>query len=116
MRRDESRRDTLKRAPQLREARCIIETSASPSAMHRDPRTARVLICLVLPSALFAAEIATGSMLGVRYDQRALYFRTPDNQTWRKTYSSKGYRHEARGKLMNLRLAQALFHDEWLTE
>jgi len=61
-------------------------------------------------------EIATGSMLGVRYDQRAFYYRTPDNQAWRKTYTGKGYRKEARGKLMNIRLAQALFEDEWLTE
>lgn len=71
---------------------------------------------LLAPSRLPAIEIATGSMLGLRYDQRAFYFRTPDNQTWRKTYTGKGYRREARGKLMNLRLAQALFHDEWLTE
>jgi hypothetical protein len=61
-------------------------------------------------------EIATGSMLGPRYDQNDFYFRTPDNQTWRKTYSGSGFRREARGKLMNLRLAQALFHDEWLRE
>ncbi len=65
---------------------------------------------------LAAMEIATGSMLGPRYDQRAFYFRTPDNQAWRKTYTDQGYRREARGKLMNLRLAQALFHDEWLAE
>lgn len=65
---------------------------------------------------LGAMEIATGSMLGPRYDQRALYFRTPDNQAWRKTYTGKGYRREARGKLLNLRLAQAIFHDEWLAE
>lgn len=65
---------------------------------------------------LAAMEIATGSMLGPRYDQRAFYFRTPDNAAWRKTYTGKGYRREARGKLMNLRLAQALFHDEWLSE
>src|SRR5713226_1407770 len=70
----------------------------------------------VLSRTAFAAESATGAMLGVHYDQRAFYFRTPDNQTWRKTYTDKGYRGEARGKLMNIRLAQALFHDEWLTE
>ena len=72
-----------------------------------------LLFCL---SRLAAVEIATGSMLGLRYDERAFYIRTPDNPTWRKTYTGKGYRREARGKLMNLRLAQALFHDEWLTE
>ncbi len=61
-------------------------------------------------------EIATGSMLGLRYDPRAFYFRNPANQAWRKTYSDSGHRREARGKIMNLRLAQALFEDEWLFE
>jgi hypothetical protein len=61
-------------------------------------------------------EIATGSMLGPRFDQRAFYCRTPGNQAWRKTYSDSQYRGQARGKLMNLRLAQALFDDEWLFE
>jgi hypothetical protein len=74
------------------------------------------LLALLAGARLSAMEIATGSMLGPRYDQRALYYRTPDNQAWRKTYTGRGYRREARGKLMNLRLAQALFHDEWLTE
>jgi hypothetical protein len=74
------------------------------------------LLALLAGTWLSAMEIATGSMLGPRYDQRAFYFRTPDNQTWRKTYTGRGYRREARGKLMNLRLAQALFHDEWLIE
>jgi len=76
----------------------------------------RFLIALFSLSSLTAMEIATGSMLGPRYDQDAFYFRTSDNQTWRKTYTERGYRREARGKLMNLRLAQALFHDEWMTE
>src|SRR5213594_1098133 len=70
---------------------------------------------LVLPP-LSAIEVATGSMLGLHYDQHAFYYRTPENQTWRKTYTDKGYRREARGKMMNIRLAQALFDDEWLTE
>ena len=55
-------------------------------------------------------------MLGLRYDQRAFYFRTPDKPDWRKTYTDRGYRRQAQGKLMNLRLAQALFDDEWLFE
>jgi len=76
-----------------------------------------LLLASLLPAAwLHAAEIATGSMLGLRYDQRAFYYRTSDNPTWRKTYTDKGYRGQARGKLMNLRIAQALYHDEWLTE
>ena len=76
-------------------------------------------LCLLAALALGqlrAVEIATGSMLGPRYDQRAFYFRTPDNPAWRKTYTGPGYRRDERGKLMNLRLAQAVFHDEWLTE
>ena len=76
---------------------------------------AAILLLLPLQPAA-AVEIATGSMLGPRYDPRAFYYRTPDNQAWRKTYSDSKYRREARGKLMNLRLAQALFDDEWLFE
>lgn len=82
----------------------------------RAPNSLGLILLLLASRAGFSAEIATGAMLGVRYDQRAFYFRTLDNQTWRKTYTGKGYRSEAHGKLMNIRLAQALFHDEWLTE
>ena len=71
---------------------------------------------LVWPALLPAMEIATGYMLGPRYDPRSFYYRTPGNSTWRQTYSERGYRREARGKLMNVRLTQALFQDEWLTE
>ena len=35
---------------------------------------------------------------------------------WRLTYESGTYRSQARGKLMVLRIAQALYDDEWLTE
>jgi len=73
-----------------------------------------LLLCLTTPAP--GMEIATGSMLGPRYDPRAFYYRTPDNQAWRKTYTDRGFRREARGKLMNLRLAQALFDDERLSE
>jgi hypothetical protein len=73
-------------------------------------------LCLLFASALPGMEISTGSMLGPRYDPHAFYFRTDADQTWRKTYTAKGYRAGARGKVMNVRLAQALFHDEWLTE
>jgi len=74
------------------------------------------LVCLASCAELLAVEIATGGMLGPRYDSEAFYFRSPSDATWRKTYTGKGYRSEARGKLMNVRLAQALFDDEWLTE
>ena len=55
-------------------------------------------------------------MLGGRYDQRAFYIRYRANEGWRKTYSENEYRTQAQGKLMNLRLCQGLFHDEWMTE
>ena len=77
---------------------------------------AGLLIVLFLQAPLWGVEIATGSMLGLRYDQRAFYFRTREDPAWRKTYTDRGYRREARGKLMNIRLAQALFDDEWLFE
>ena len=51
-----------------------------------------LFLCLVLVPVLPAIEVATGSMLGLRYDQRAFYVRTPENQIWRKTYTGKGYR------------------------
>ncbi|HZS50934.1 MAG TPA: hypothetical protein VFA54_08750 [Bryobacterales bacterium] len=75
-----------------------------------------ILFGLLVASSLRAVEIATGMMLGLRYDPDAFYFRTAENPAWRKTYTGKGYRGEARGKLMNVRLAQALFEDEWLSE
>lgn len=63
-----------------------------------------------------ATEIATGAMLGASYDARSFYVRDAPDQPWRKTYSESGYRPEAQGRLMNLRIAQAFFDDEWLTE
>ncbi|MEX2303615.1 MAG: hypothetical protein WD733_21915 [Bryobacterales bacterium] len=63
-----------------------------------------------------ATEIATGSMLGPRYKQKAFYMRSSPRGEWRQTYSDRAYRGKARGKLMILRLAQAIFHDEWMTE
>lgn len=78
------------------------------------------ILCAVLGLAgaarsLPAIEIAAGRMLGPRYDQRAFYIREPGGR-WQKTYTGPEYRPEAAGRLMNLRIAQALFHDEWLTE
>ena len=66
-------------------------------------------------SAAFAIDIATGKMLGPGYDPRAFYLRGRSGQ-WFKTYSGSAYRLDAAGRLMNLRIAQALFDDEWLTE
>ncbi len=55
-------------------------------------------------------------MLGRHYDPRAFYVRNAPGESWQKTYSGPAFRHEAQGKLMNLRLANALFLDEWLKE
>jgi len=75
------------------------------------------LLCLpLLASGLCAAEISTGAMLGRHYDARAFYVREAPGENWQKTYSGPGYRREAQGKLMNLRLANALFLDEWMHE
>lgn len=62
-----------------------------------------------------AVEIATGKMLGPGYDPRSFYLREGD-APWHKTYKGTNYRPEAAGKLMNLRITQALFQDEYLTE
>lgn len=76
------------------------------------------LIALLLAAAapLSAVEITTGAILGRGYDQRAFYVRSSRSAAWQKTCAGPEYRPEAAGKLMNLRLAQALFDDEWLTE
>ncbi len=84
--------------------------------MRSFPRVWLAALLMSSAAGLRAMEIATGSMLGPRYDPQAFYYRTPGNQAWRKTYTGRGYRREAQGKVMNLRLAQALFHDEWLFE
>jgi hypothetical protein len=60
-------------------------------------------------------EIATGMMLGSQYEARLFYTRQTGG-AWRKTYSGTRYRSQAAGRLMNLRIAQALYDDEWLTE
>lgn len=74
-------------------------------------------VVFLLPAApVGAIEIATGKMLGSGYEQRSFYVRDTSSQPWRKTYSGPQFRPEAAGRLMNLRIAQALFHDEWLTE
>jgi hypothetical protein len=74
------------------------------------------VLFFLLSAVLGATEISTGSMLGRKYDPRAFYIRGGPGDSWQKTYSGRAYRREAQGKLMNLRLAQALFHDEWMDE
>ncbi|MEP7361871.1 MAG: hypothetical protein ABI972_01330 [Acidobacteriota bacterium] len=73
-----------------------------------------LFILAALPSA--AIEIATGKMLGSGYDARAFYVRAKPADAWKKTYTGGKFKPEAAGRLMNLRVTQALFHDEWLTE
>ena len=69
-----------------------------------------ILVLLAAPGA-YAIEIATGKMLGDGFDARSFYVRDPGG-AWRKTYTGPGFRPEAAGRLMNMRIAQALFqHD-----
>jgi hypothetical protein len=69
-------------------------------------------LVLLVATSLDATEIATGFLLGPRYDQRAFYIRSGAGEGWQKTYSGPEYRRQAQGKLMNLRIGQALFEDE----
>jgi hypothetical protein len=76
----------------------------------------RTLLFFVVAAAQCGAiEIATGKMLGAGYDGRSFYVRNT-GESWRKTYTGPGFRPEAAGRLMNLRIGQAIVHDEWLTE
>ncbi|HET8548121.1 MAG TPA: hypothetical protein VFL57_08965 [Bryobacteraceae bacterium] len=75
-----------------------------------------VLVVLIAGAgACRAIEIATGKMLGTDYDQRSFYVRAGAGR-WARTYSGAQFRPEAAGRMMNLRIAQGIFHDEWLTE
>lgn len=77
----------------------------------------RILLAMsLLMLPLHGGEIATGRMLGQGFDARSFYVRDKPGETWRKTYSGPAYRAEAAGRLMNLRIAQAIVHDEWLVE
>ena len=76
----------------------------------------RLFLVLFLAIGLRAAEISTGAMLGRHYDQRAFYVRESPDVPWQKTYTGSAWRRDAEGRLMNIRLAQALFHDEWMRE
>lgn len=75
-----------------------------------------VLLTVCFAPACPAVEITTGKMLGNGYEARSFYVREGALVPWRTTYSGSKCRPEAAGRLMNLRLAQALFDDEWLTE
>jgi hypothetical protein len=75
-------------------------------------------LLLIVSSAITcpAVDIATGKMLGKGYHERWFYVRESPHARWVPTYSGPKYRPGAAGRLMNLRIAQALFDDEWLTE
>jgi hypothetical protein len=57
-------------------------------------------------------EIATGSMLGPRYEADRFYIRVARRGNWKQTYAERGFRGQAHGKLMMIRTAQGLFDDE----
>lgn len=75
----------------------------------------RFLLLLALALPVWAIELATGRMLGPGHDPRAFYMRHGSGP-WARTYTGPEYRPEAAGRLMNLRVAQAVVHDEWLRE
>jgi hypothetical protein len=75
-----------------------------------------VLLAVSFAITCPAVEISTGKMLGKGYDSRLFYSRDATRAQWRPTYVGSRYRPNAAGRFMNLRIAQALFHDEWLTE
>ncbi|MCI0625753.1 MAG: hypothetical protein L0387_29615 [Acidobacteria bacterium] len=84
--------------------------------MTRSKRLFRFnLTALLISSPVVAIDIATGKMLGSGYDARSFYIREAGS-TWNKTYATKEFHPEAAGRLMNLRTAQGVFHDEWMTE
>ena len=68
-----------------------------------------VLLLLGASAASGATEIATGSMLGPRYKTHRFYMRASTSRDWKETYSEGRYRGKARGKLMGIRLSEALF-------
>ena len=57
-------------------------------------------------------EIATGSMLGPRYESDRFYMRVARRGDWKQTYAERRFRGQARGKLMMVRTAQGVFDDE----
>ena len=73
-----------------------------------------VTVAGALSSTANGTEIATGVMLGPSYKPDRFYLRRGGQ--WEQTYSGGSFRGKARGRLMLLRLSNALFHDEWLTE
>lgn len=75
-----------------------------------------ILLVVSFASTCPAVEISTGKILGKGYNARLFYSRDDSRTHWRPTYIGSKYRPEAAGRLTNLRIAQGLFDDEWLTE
>jgi hypothetical protein len=76
-----------------------------------------IILVTLLLLAFFQAqagvtEIATGSMLGPRYEADRFYMRASRRGDWKQTYAEGRFRGQARGKLMMIRTAQGLFDDE----
>jgi len=74
-----------------------------------------LLILAVFPCTAAAIEISTGKLLGLGYEERSFYVRDKGG-VWTRTYAGSRFRPEAAGRLMNLRIAQGIFEDEWLSE
>ncbi|MBI1358358.1 MAG: hypothetical protein GC160_28820 [Acidobacteria bacterium] len=75
-----------------------------------------LLSVLAWPVSLGAVEIATGSMLGPRYDEKSFYQRTSPRGEWTHTYQIGHFRKQVRGKLLGVRATYALFDDEFLED
>jgi len=69
------------------------------------------LIVAVFPALSQAIEVATGSMLGPRFEQTEFYVRDYARGRWERTYKDKPYRKQARGKLMVLTFYRALLNE-----
>ena len=76
-----------------------------------------LLLALLAPMMrLGAVEIATGSMLGPRYEGSSFYQRLSPRGDWSQTYQGGPFRRQARGKLLGVRATYAVFEDEWLND
>ena len=73
-----------------------------------------LLLSCTLPVS--GIEIATGSMLGPRYQQDHFYVRNHSGSPWTRTYEKGSFRRKVRGSLAMLRVTQALYNDDWLKE
>ena len=78
------------------------------------PVLAGLLSLFAVPAA--GIEIATGSMLGPRYGADRFYVRSGPSSSWSPTYTGGPFRGKVRGSLALVRVTQAIFDDEWLTE